>query len=126
MHGSRFVGIYFLVLHKRGQLPYAFAVPGGWGDILVAVTAVAVAVLADPARPSGCAALLAWNVLGLADILFVVTTAGRLGSADPASMSALLRLPLSLLPTFLVPIIIATHILMLVRLLARGGDAQLP
>ena len=32
-HLTRFVGVWFLVLYSRGELPYAFAVPGGWGDI---------------------------------------------------------------------------------------------
>jgi hypothetical protein len=35
---------------------------------------------------------------------------------DPASMQALLVLPLSLLPTFLVPLIIASHVLIFARL----------
>ena len=55
----------------------------------------------------------------MVDILFVVVTAVRLGAADPASMAALQRLPLNLLPTFLVPLIIATHVILGVRL-ARG------
>jgi hypothetical protein len=62
-----------------------------------------------------------WNVLGLADILFVVVTAAWLGVAEPESMAALLRLPLSLLPTFLVPLIIASHVVLGVRLARRGG-----
>ena len=71
-------------------------------------------------RPRGGgrrAAYLAWNVYGFLDLLFVVLTAGRLGLADPASMAELLELPLSLLPTFLVPILLATHLILGARLL---------
>lgn len=121
VHVTRFVGFYFLVLYGRGELPWAFAVPGGWGDIAVAALALVVAALARPDRPGGRAALLAWNALGLADIVMVVATATRLAAADPGSMRALLSLPLSLLPTFLVPIIIATHLVMFWRLGSRRG-----
>ena len=31
LHLTRFVGFYFLWLYGRGELPYRFAVPGGWG-----------------------------------------------------------------------------------------------
>jgi len=35
-------GVYFLVLCQRSALPCAFATPAGWGDIVVAVLALAV------------------------------------------------------------------------------------
>lgn len=123
VHVSRFVGVYFLVLYGRGELPWAFAVPGGWGDIAVAAAALAVAALAPTRGAAGWAIYGLWNVVGLVDILLVVATAARLAMADPASMRALTRLPLSLLPSFLVPIIIATHVVILARLVAsrRAG-----
>lgn len=116
IHVTRFVGFYFLYLYGRGELPYAFAVPGGIGDIVVAALAIVVCVVTRPDQGRGRGLVLAWNVLGLIDILGVVATATRLGVADPASLGALLRLPLSLLPTFLVPIIIATHLILFARL----------
>ncbi len=108
-HLTRFVGIYFLVLYSRGELPYEFAVIGGWGDIIVAAAAIPL-MLTGPLTSGRRRLYLIWNVVGLVDILFVVATATRLALADPASMAPLLRLPLSLLITFVVPVVIATHV----------------
>ncbi len=116
LHVTRVVGIYFLVLHGQGALPWAFAVPGGWGDILVAALALLVVWRAPRRGFAGWVAYATWNLLGLLDILFVVVTATRLAMAEPGSMRALTVLPLSLLPTFLVPLIIATHVVIFVRL----------
>ena len=119
LHLTRFVGFYFLWLYGRGELPYGFAVPGGWGDIIVATAAVI--ILASWSAFGGRRmVLLVWNVYGLVDILFVVATAAAEGKAAPASMAALLRMPLSLLATFLVPLIISSHMLIFARL--RGGE----
>ena len=115
LHISRFVGFYFVYLYRHGELPYAFAVPGGIGDIIVAT--LALVVVFGPFQPSTRLRLITiWNVVGLIDILMVVITAARLGLADPISMHALTMLPLSLLPTFLVPLIIATHLLIFARI----------
>ena len=114
-HLTRFVGIYFLVLYGRGELPYEFAVIGGWGDIIVAMLAIPLIAMGPPEGRRRLAYLV-WNVVGLADILFVVATATRLTLADPASLAPMLRLPLSLLITFVVPIVIATHIWLFHRL----------
>ncbi len=115
LHVTRFVGVYFLLLYNRGELPYAFAVPGGWGDITVATLALLVCVLPMKA-PTRVHAVTIWNVIGFVDILMVVVTAARLGFEDIRQLRALTYLPLSLLPTFLVPLIIATHVMLFLRL----------
>ena len=109
-----FAGAYFLLLCQRGQLPCGFARTAGWGDIVIAILAVAVvgAMRTEFAKPL----LLTWNTLGLIDIIFVVLSALRFGLNDWQSMHALRELPLSLLPMFLVPLIIASHVLIFVRL----------
>ena len=45
VHISRFVGAYFLILYHRNELPFAFAVPGGCGDIVVAAFATVLVIL---------------------------------------------------------------------------------
>ena len=115
LHVTRFVGLYFIVLSRRGLLPYDFAVPGGIGDIIVATLALIV-VFAPLADASRARAIRIWNVIGLIDIARGVLTAARLNLAIPLQMSAMTSLPLSLLPTFLVPLLIATHIIIYTRL----------
>jgi hypothetical protein len=121
-HLTRLVGFYFLWLHGQGELPWAFAVPGGVGDIAVALVAIGLILWAPRRGIAGWRAYWAWNLAGLADIALVVLTAARLALADPPSMGALLRLPLWLLISYVVPIIIATHVVIFVRL-ARSRRA---
>jgi len=100
----------------RGVLPARFALPAAYGDLLVAIVAFALITLVSPTRPGARTAYLAWNVVGVIDILFVVVNAGRVAMADPDGMRALLLLPFILLPLFLVPLVIATHLLLFARL----------
>lgn len=116
-HTVRFVGIAFLVLHSQGVIPGAFAVPAGWGDIAVAVLALVAAFAAAPITSRGrWWAVALWNVLGLLDILFVLRTGIGLGLADVTQMLWITAFPLSLLPTFIVPLVIVTHILIFAHL----------
>ena len=118
LHLTRFVGIYFLLLCRRGELPCTFAVPAGWGDIAVATLAAVLLVCWNQVALSR-AGIAAWNAVGLLDILFVVASAARHTMADPASMAAMLSLPLNLLLTFLVPLIIASHVFIFSRLWSK-------
>ena len=121
-HLTRLVaGGYFLVLANEGSLSRTFALPAGWGDIAVALTAAGLLLSLKPASEWERRCYLIWNVFGLLDIVLVVVNAARIGLAAPSSMAPLLRLPLSILPTFLVPTIIASHII-LFRRLSRRSD----
>lgn len=119
LHVTRFVGFYLLLLFQRGVLPYAIAVPGAIADILVAASAVALAFL-PLAENTRQRALSIWNVVGFVEILLVLVTALRLGAAAPGQLRALTQLPLSLLPTFLVPLLLATHLAIFARLARRS------
>jgi hypothetical protein len=112
-HLVRFVGFYFLFLYSLHELPYNFAMRGGSGDIAVATLALVIIFFFARSTP----AQVVWNLLGLADIVAVAVTAVQDEIAVPGSMRQLDHFPLILLPTCIVPIIIVTHGLMLVRLL---------
>jgi hypothetical protein len=115
LHLTRFIGFYFVLLCGRGELPCSFAVPAGWGDVVVA-TAASILLIGWKVFRTRRPILVAWNLLGFVDILFVVASAARHGMINPTAMSAMLQLPLSLLITFLVPLIIATHVFIFSRL----------
>lgn len=121
-HATRFVGLYFIVLYRRGALPYDFAVPGGIGDIIVALLALGI-VFIPLTEATLQRAVRIWNIIGLVDIALVLLTVARLNLESPWQMRALTYLPLSLLPTFLVPLIIATHVIIFVRLTRNQASA---
>lgn len=115
LHLTRFVGFYFIWLHHRGLMPEAFAIPVGIGDVVTAALAALIIVL--PLAPeSRRRAITIWNMIGMMDMIFVLLTAGRLAMSNAAGMQVMTYLPLSLLPTFLVPLIIALHLVIFVRL----------
>jgi hypothetical protein len=114
-HVTRFVGIVFLMMSARGELSSEWALPAGWGDIAVAAGALVIAV-ALPRPDSRPDIVRLWNLVGLIDIVVVVATAARIGMHDPRALAPLLRFPMSLVPTFIVPVVFATHVWMALRL----------
>jgi hypothetical protein len=115
-------GAYFLYLGSRGELPAEFALLAGWGDIVVAIGAIGVLRFCLPVLTRGQEiALLAWNAAGLADILLVLSNGVRLFVADPAIGTRFTELPLALLPTFVVPLVIASHVVLFVSRDTRLG-----
>ena len=106
-------GAYFLILHARVVLPGVFAIPAGWGDIAVGVAAIAVLAFCLPVRtPGQRIGLLIWNSAGLIDILGVLGNGARIFASDPGLGVPFTALPLALLPTFVVPLVIVSHVLL--------------
>lgn len=114
LHLTRFVGLYFLYLESHNRVPPVFF-EAGVGDVVVAVLALGV-ILAPLTPAVRLRVITIWNVIGLVDILYVVANAGRLALTAPDGMREFMHLPLSLLPTLLVPLIIATHVVIFIRL----------
>ena len=106
-------GAYFLILHSRGVLPGEFAIPAGWGDIAVGVAAIGVLALCLPVRTRAQrVGLIVWNTAGLIDILGVLGNGARIFASNPAIGAPFTALPLALLPTFVVPLVIVSHVLL--------------
>jgi hypothetical protein len=110
-HLVRFIGVAFLWLHAQGRLPAEFAYRAGWGDI--ATAAGAVALLAWPDGVGFRRALFAWNIFGALDLFVAVGTGGWLNVVRPGSMIEIARFPLTLVPLWLVPVMLSGHLLML-------------
>jgi hypothetical protein len=114
------VGVTFLVAMALGYLPAVFAIPAGLGDIAIGVEAVFVA---RNLRRGVVDRRTGWfNVLGLADLVVAlaigVTAApglARLLVVSP-STEAISLLPLVLIPTTIVPLAVALHVLSLRKL----------
>ena len=81
LHLTRLVGVAFLTLYLAGRLPATFALPGGIGGIVVALAAGLALIAWMPTRTVRQRwFLLAWNMVGLLDIVAVVITALIIGS----------------------------------------------
>jgi hypothetical protein len=107
----RIGGFMFLVLHAHGILPGIFALPAGWGDIAIGATAPLVAMkLAHTDRRKS---FIFWQILGILDLVMAVSlgTLARLISPRGIAAGAMTVLPLSLIPTFAVPLLIILHVI---------------
>jgi hypothetical protein len=110
-------GIYFLVLYGYGVLPARFAVPGGLGDIAVALTAPLAGFWLGARTPGRRGWLIAWHALGFVDLAQVVGSGMRLRLAgDTLILHMGSDFPLYLLPLYAVPITLAAHVLGIVAL----------
>jgi hypothetical protein len=107
----RIIGFTFVVLEARNVLPAMFAWPAGYGDMFIGATAgFAAWKLAEPAHRGS---FIFWQALGILDLVTAVslgTTAGLFVTHGP-SMLAMTVLPLSLIPTFFVPLFMMLHVI---------------
>ena len=107
----RIVGFVFLVLAAYGVLPRLSALPAGWGDIAIGVTAPLVAL--KLASPDHRKSFIAWQVLGMVDLVTAMTLGPLAKVIDPHGLGndGLTVLPLSLIPTFGVPLFLMLHVI---------------
>ncbi len=129
-HLWRFVGLGFVIAWLAGALPAGFGIPEGFGDIIAA----AGALILLPRVRKGTASrgwLLAWNTFGFLDLLsaiavglgFSESAVGLLHTAT-ASTKLMVTFPVSLIPTFFVPLFLLVHALTFRRVAHLGGGSH--
>jgi hypothetical protein len=116
LNAFRIIGLEFLVLASVGRVSGPFPFSAGCGDVLVALLAIPVAILATRTRASD-PRIITWNVLGTLDFvsayaLAIVSANGsplQLIHAGAGSGAAVQFLPWSLIPTVLAPLFLIGH-----------------
>jgi hypothetical protein len=105
----RIAGFVFLALYSYRILPGQFALPAGWGDIAIGVTAPFVAM--KLANPRFRKSFIFWQLLGIADLVIAIAmgVASRLIDPHGIATDAMTVLPMSLIPTFAVPLFMILH-----------------
>jgi hypothetical protein len=123
----RILGVVFVILLAKGQLPAHFALPAGWGDIAIGLTAPLVALALARGMRGATTMAIAWNVIGLLDLAVAVGMGTGilapllmpdLGPRVPPA-AAMGALPMILVPTFAVPASVLMHMVALGRLLRK-------
>jgi hypothetical protein len=130
LHAIRLLGFTFLVLYASGRLPAPFAPSAGGGDMFIGATALPVAWAAARFGARARPVVLLWNALGVADLVIALTL-GPLSAPGPLQVfvgppdaSPMTSLPWLVIPGFLVPILLFTHVVIFSRLYARTEVPQ--
>jgi hypothetical protein len=124
----RVLGLVFIAQLALGGLAPGFALPAGWGDFAVGLLAPVVALGVWLQWPGNRAMGLAWNMLGIADLVTALTMGaltalgpiGLLAGHSPSVMIA--QYPLALIPAFGVPLFFFLHFITVRTLLRRAEE----
>jgi hypothetical protein len=117
IHGWRTAGLAMVALGAYGVLPNLFALSAGYGDIVIGLTAFLVAL--NLANPEHRGSFILWQLLGVADLVNAVLLGTLSHVIDPHGIptSAMTVLPMSLIPTFGVPLLLILHIISIAQAL---------
>jgi len=115
-HATRHVGMVFLVpAVVSPSLPHSFAASAAYGDLAAGVLAMLV-LIALRSRWAGTMTLVwLFNVVGTVDLLNALRNAQAVPHLGAAWY----------IPTFLVPVLLVTHVMIFVRLFTKATRDEL-
>ena len=130
IQGWRWAGLGFLSLYAHDVLPGLFALPAGLGDMAIGITAPWIVLgLIHHVSFVTSRRFVIWNIMGIVD-LGVALSMGTISSGfihgitGNVTTSAMAKLPLVLIPAYMVPLFIMLHVIALAqaRRLARSRN----
>lgn len=122
LHSWRMLGFGFVFLYFYDVLPALFAFPAGVGDAMAATFAVFLAIAMYRNKDIEKKWIYRWNNFGLLDFIIAVSLGimsrtGNIGQLEGhVASDAMGVLPLVMIPTFIVPFYIITHIIIYLQL----------
>ena len=122
IHVFRFIGVFFFFAYGYDIIPKEFAIIGGGGDILTAILVFPVVYALQKKKAYATKWVVAWNIIGLLDIISVLTSATLITrTAIENGEQGVLQFglfPFSWIPAFAPATIIFLHILIFRKLRA--------
>lgn len=108
----RILGGVFLIRYAQGELPGAFALPAGIGDVATGLLAPLVAYWWYTGKSYARSVAIAWNLFGMADLINAVAIGFLLGGTG-------IVFPIVLIPIYAVPRAFLIHSYALINLLGK-------
>ncbi|GMR16055.1 MAG: hypothetical protein BMS9Abin31_0359 [Gammaproteobacteria bacterium] len=123
LHSWRTLGLGFIMLYYVGELPALFSFLAGFGDAIVAFSAVFLTyAMFTNKKGVSKKTVWRWNTFGLLDFIIAVgigvltRTDAILFQSNGISSDLMTQFPLALVPAFLVQIFTLSHIIIYLQL----------
>ena len=131
LNAMRILGVLFLLDFVAGSLSGPFPFFAGLGDIITGALAIPLVLrIARSGQPS-LRAIAGWNAFGVLDLIVAVGLGVTSAAGSPLQLihagvgsRAMQYLPLSLVPTVLVPFYMLTHAIVAAQLRVRSKSAH--
>jgi hypothetical protein len=129
LNAMRILGVIFFLDVAAGSLSGPFPFFAGFGDMITGVLAILFVLRIARSREPSARTIASWNAFGALDLIVAVGLATA--SAPPLQLihagvgsQAIQHLPMSLIPTVLVPFYLLTHAVVAAQLRVRSRSAQ--